>query len=208
MVVRSLMGILTLFSGTVSAKDFGVQGEIAPIEEIDPRVLIQQKLKAMEDSGELQKRQDELKEQAKTAVKRPHKVEGITKATKTRVFEYDPTYTVQRDLKDHQGQVFARKGDKVNPLETVSMGSTWLFIDGDDETQVEWLKTQLNLGHSKVILVSGAPLDLSEALQVPVYFDQGGNLTSKLKIKHVPASVQQDGLTLKITEFNLNGEEE
>src|SRR6478752_7556213 len=41
---------------TAKAKSFGTHGIIYPIEEQDPIQLIQQKLKIMEDSGELAER--------------------------------------------------------------------------------------------------------------------------------------------------------
>lgn len=188
---------------SLSAKDFGVQGSIGTVDEVDPRVVIFQRLKAMEASGEIERHQEELKKLTRAKVNRPKPVEGITKATKTRVFEYDPTYVVPQDLKDHLGQVFAKKGDRINPLETVSFQNALLFIDGDDEDQVLWAKKKMGEGSSKIVLVSGAPLELSEELKVPVYFDQGGSLTTKFTIKHVPATVQQEGLKLKVTEEKL-----
>ncbi|KAB2836094.1 MAG: hypothetical protein F9K49_02505, partial [Caedimonadaceae bacterium] len=39
----------------LQAKDFGVRGKIAPIEEENPIVLIQSKLKIMEERGELER---------------------------------------------------------------------------------------------------------------------------------------------------------
>ena len=203
--LSSLLLVITGLSIATSlvAKDFGVQGSIGTVDEVDPRVVIFQRLKAMEASGELEKHQEELKKLTKAKVNRPKPVEGITKAIKTRVFEYDPTYVVPQDLKDHLGQVFAKKGDRINPLETVSFSSTLLFIDGDDDEQVLWAKQKAEEGASKIVLVSGAPLELAEELKTPVYFDQGGSLATKFTIKHVPASVNQEGLKLKVTEEKI-----
>ena len=52
-------------------------------------------------------------------------------------------------------------------------------------------------------LVKGKPLDLEAKEKLPTYFDQFGSLTHKLKIKHVPAKVTQEGLQLKIEEILL-----
>ena len=41
----------------------------------------------------------------------------------------------------------------------------------------------------------------------PVYFDQGGKLTEKLGIRHVPAVVVQEGLKLKISEIVVEEDE-
>ncbi|MBA3814614.1 MAG: type-F conjugative transfer system protein TraW [Alphaproteobacteria bacterium] len=192
---------------TAQAKDLGVHGAIAPIEEIDPLEIIQQKLKVMEDSGELKKRNLELQEKARASVERPKPVEGITRATISRTFIFDPTYIVKEDLYDHKGRVFAKKGTKINPLENISLSQNLVFFDGDDEEQLDWVKEKLSKNAEikpiRLILVRGAPLKLAEEFEIPVYFDQGGILTTKLGIKHVPAFVSQVNLHLKIEEIVL-----
>lgn len=194
------------------ARDLGTHGVIYAIEEVDPIQAIQQKLKVMENNGEIKKRNFELQKRARSSVERPKPVEGITKATKDRVFYYDPTYIVKEDLKDHQGRCFAKKGSKINPLETVSLSQNLIFFDGDDEEQLTWVKAQLakvTETHSmRLILVSGAPLKLAEEFKIPVYFDQSGILTQKLGIKHMPAIVNQDSLRLRIEEIELPSSKE
>lgn len=189
------------------AKDFGVRGKIATIEEDDPLVLVQSKLKSMEERGELERHNRELQKKTKAAIERPKAVEGITRATKAREFYYDPTYVVAEDIKDHTGKIFYEKGTKVNPLETVTLSQELLFFDGDDEDQIafakEKLKEKLAESSVKLILVKGAPIALSEELKVPVYFDQSGLLTKKLGIHHVPALVTQHGLHLRIEEIKV-----
>lgn len=187
----------------LAAKDFGTQGVIFPIEEVDPIELIHSKLKGMEARGELEAHNKELQEKTRASVERPHPVEGMTRTTTARTFYFDPTYVVAEDLKDHTGTVFAAKGTKLNPLETVSLSYTLLFFDGDDVDQKEFAKAKLQTGPIKLILTKGAPLALMEELKVPVYFDQAGVLTKKLGIKHVPVVVTQEGLRLRIEEINL-----
>lgn len=190
------------------ARDFGVSGKLAPIEEIDPLQIIQKKLKTMEERGELEHHNLELQKKTKAAIERPRPVEGITKATKARVFYYDPTYVVQDDLKDHQGQIIHSKGTRINPLETVNLSQNLLFFDGDDEDQVAFAKEKLKEVPLKLILIKGAPLALSEKLKVPVYFDQSGLLTKKLRVHHVPALVTQDKFRLRIKVFDLKEKNE
>ena len=185
------------------AKDLGTHGVIYPIEEEDPIVLIQSKLKRMEERGELQRYNQELQKKTKVAIERPKPVEGITKARESRVVYYDPTYEVPEDIKDHTGQVFYKKGTKINPLETVSLSQGLLFFDGDDEEQMAFAREKLKENPIKLILVKGAPLALSEQLKVPVYFDQAGLLTKKFRIGNVPALVTQKGLLLRLEEIDM-----
>jgi len=182
-------------SNTLMSKDFGVRGKVAPIEEHDPIVLIQNKLKTMEERGELERHNLELQKKTRAAIEHPKAVEGVTNACEGRVFYYDPTYIVREDLKDHLGRVFYKKGTRVNPLETVSLSQNLLFFDGDDTDQVAFAKEKLNEGPIKLILTKGAPLALSETWKVPVYFDQSGRLTKQLGIHHVPALVTQGMLS-------------
>ena len=162
----------------------------------------------MEEGGELELRNKELQKKTKAVVERPRPVEGITKATESWVFYFDPTYVVKEDLKDHTGRIFYKKGTKVNPLETISLSKNLLFFDGDDPEQKVWAEDKLKKEEVRLILVKGAPLALSEEWNVPVYFDQGGILTKKLGIKNVPAIVSQnqkseEKLRLRIEEVRL-----
>ncbi len=203
------LSALLLHCNTVfcaQAHDFGIRGKIAPITEEDPIVIIQNKLKNMEERGELELHNLELQKKTKAAIERPKPVTGIYKAAETRIFYYDPTYVVKEDLKDHQGQIIHAKGTRINPLETVNLSQNLLFFDGDDEQQVAFAKEKLKKAHLKLILTHGAPLALSEELKVPVYFDQSGLLTKKLGIHHIPALVTQIGLRLRIDETRLKGE--
>jgi conjugal transfer pilus assembly protein TraW len=209
MVIRKTIFILLCLGQSIAlhAKDFGVRGKIATIEEDDPLVLVQSKLKSMKERGELERHNRELQKKTRMAIERPKPVEGLSKAKESHIFYYDPTYIVPEDIKDHTGQIFYKKGTKINPLETISLSQELLFFDGDDEDQVAFVKEKLNekLAESsiKLILVKGAPLALSEELKVPVYFDQSGLLTKKLGIHHVPALVTQHGLHLRIEEIKM-----
>lgn len=197
-----------LMTSPTHAKDFGTHGVIHQIDEKDPIVLIQSKLKTMEERGELERHTQELQKKTRAAIERPKPVEGLSKAIKSRVFTYDPTYVLPEDIKDHQGRMIHPKGTRINPLETVSLPHDLLFFDGDDADQRAWafdrIKTSVISDQKskqfKLILVKGAPLALSEELKVPVYFDQSGLLTKKLGIRHIPAVVTQEGRRLRIEE--------
>jgi len=220
-LITAFLGIEYWILNTAQAKDFGIHGIISPIEEQDPIASIQQKLKEMEKRGEFERHNKKLQKKTKKAIERPRSVEGITKAEKNKVFYFDPTYVVKEDIKDHTGQIIYQKGSKINPLETVSLSYSLLFIDGDDVQQKAWAKEQtqkacnngdehkdsLNSCPSgnipKIILVKGAPLSLAEEWTMPVYFDQAGNLTKKLGIKHIPTLVTQEKRLLRIEEIYL-----
>jgi conjugal transfer pilus assembly protein TraW len=178
--------------------DLGVHGTTYPIQEKDLIEYIKDKLRAMEETGELQKVQKEMQKKTEERVRKPKPVEEITNATEYREYTYDPTFILDKNITDSTGKILFVKGTKVNPLDTLPFKKVLIFIDGDNSEQVEWAlkrykKLQANsLGEKvKIILTNGSPIDLMEETQIRFYFDQTGYLTKKLRIQHVPAIVQQ-----------------
>ncbi len=139
----------------------------------------------------------EVQKRIEASIKRPKPVEGIKNAETYQSRLYDPTITVSQDLKDHQGNVFARKGEKINPLDYRSFGKPFLFINGDEPKQVAWALKQ----KGKIVLIQGAPLELEKQHQITFFFDQGGVLTKKFGITQVPSRVSQQEKGLLIEEI-------
>lgn len=191
-------------------KDLGVYGEVFPIKEKSLLEVIQTKLQALKESGALEAHQKAIAAKTKDKVMHPEPVDGLHKTTKPRSFAYDPSITVPYDLKDHQGKVFQQKGTKVNPLDTHPFRSPFLFVDGDDSEQVAWAIKEHQLATNnhkpKIILVKGAPFDLSKEINLPVYFDQSGALVKKFGIAQVPACISQKDKVLLIEELNIEEE--
>ena len=111
-----------------------------------------------------------------------------------------PQLWCRMTLETTGGKVFHKKGTRVNPLKFRKLKVPLVFINGDDNEQVKWFEKNFTPNGTKLILVAGSPFELMEKYGAPVYFDQGGKLTSKFKITHVPSVVSQEGLLLKIRE--------
>jgi conjugal transfer pilus assembly protein TraW len=170
-----------------------VFGETFEIAEADLLEQMLSKLMELERSGRLDAEKEKIERRVKKMILHPQAIAGISHTQTMRKYKFDPTITVTRDLSDHNGNVFARKGDKFNPLDRISMTKPLLFIDGDDEKHEKWAISKINEHPwAKVVLVNGSPMDLQKRLNRDVYFDQHGVLTTKLGIKHVPAIVFQD----------------
>ncbi|MBN9413079.1 MAG: type-F conjugative transfer system protein TraW [Candidatus Paracaedimonas acanthamoebae] len=186
---------------SLPAKDLCCHGELFPIAEESLLEVIKRRLLNMQESGALETYQKQLAEHAKKKALIPEPVK-IQHTKISRTFYYDPTLTLSEDLKDHEGQVFAKKGDKANPLEIIPLTKELLFIDGEDEEHLNWALSRTF--PSKIILIRGQPLKLEERHHRPFYFDQLGFLTGRLSIKQVPARVFQEGTRLKIEELNIH----
>lgn len=198
--------ILLTLSAASGAKDLGTWGNVFEPAEQDMLTFIQNRLKGMEQSGELDRLREEATARVKEHAVRPTPVEGLSKAVTYRSFVWDPTFTVKENITDMQGNVIARKGDTVNPLDKVPFSQVLYFIDGDDREQVNWTRQQI-AGQTdfKVILVKGNIRDSSNALNERIYFDQSGVLTRKFGFEHIPARISRDGRVMKVEEIPVSG---
>lgn len=197
---------LAVLSAGTEAKDLGTWGNVFEPAEQDMLVFIQNRLSAMEESGEMDRLKNEAIERVKRNAVRPPPVAGLTPAITYRTFSYDPTFTVNETITDMQGNIIARRGDRVNPFDKVPYNQTLFFIDGDNRDQVAWLKPQLdNAGNFKIILVNGNIKEASDALDERIYFDQAGVLTTKFGFEHTPVRVTRDDQVLKIEEIPVKG---
>jgi len=194
-------------SSDKTIKDLGTYGETFPIQEKSLLKIIKEKLQKLSESGKLKDHQTTITKKAKEQLNRPPAIKSLQKTTQPRSFIYDPSIIVPYDLKDHKGRVFHPKGTRVNPLDSHSFRYPFLFVDGDDESQVAWAIQQHQAANAlhkpKIVLVQGAPLELSRKLSLPVYFDQSGILVKKFGITQMPARVSQKERALIVEEVNL-----
>ena len=208
---------LFLFSLSTNAKNLGVIAPTFPIAEMDMLDWIQARLKHLEQTGEMAKMEDMFKEQVKQSVKRPQPVEGITTTTSPRSFFVDPTLTLKEDITNEKGEVLFKKGLQINPFDAttwpngsglppIQLTKQLAFLDGDDERQIAWAKAYRKQNPDviiKWILTNGEPEKVFKALNERIYFDQQGNITRKLTIKHIPTLAKQDGKRWKMQEFTV-----
>jgi len=182
------------------ARDYGQQGALFPITEPDLLEQIQRKLMALQASGATAKLNEDLKRRTIAKVNRPAPVSGLGVASAVRSWAFDPTISVAEDISDDKGRLIMAAGTRVNPLDTVPLRQTLVFLDGDDAAQLDWATKNFQATSAKLILVNGAPLQLMRGKQRRFFFDQGGKLVRHFNIKGVPATVKQQGRLLLITE--------
>ena len=202
------IAMLTMLSVQAIAADLGNHGQIFKIKEEAFVEMIKRKLAEIDIDQEQQKMQNLAKER----VNNPTPVAGIAPATEKRIWQYDPSYVLDKDAKLPCGTIIHRAETRVNPLEQMDLNRRLFFIDGRESEQIKWLKEQLHrpiaklspIIEDRIILLAGSPLQLKEELNHDVYFDQHGELTGKFGIKASPAMLEQDGKYLRIEEIKLN----
>lgn len=210
-ISRMISIVLILIVSVVYAKDFGTKGHTYEIAEQGFLAMIDQRLQKVD----MKKEQARMTAIAKDRVENPLAVKHIKPAAKGRVFDFDPTYTLDKDVVLPCGKILHKAGSKVNPLEHMDLSRRMFFIDSREKNQVAWLKEQLTNPlpdqvepvEDRIILVGGSPFKLKKELgtehENKVYFDQRGEITSKFGIKASPAVAVQERLKLRIEEIAI-----
>ena len=198
------MLVLGLAAAPASAADLGVYGETRAIIETDILAEIAGRLRAMQRSGRIDELNQQFAARARKRIERPQPVAGLTRTERPRSWLFDPSIVTPQDFADHEGRVFARAGERINPLERLpGFDRELVFLDGDDSAQVAFGLKRLKAGGQGrvyLVLTSGAPLELMRRHKVPLYFDQGGSLSARFGLAHVPAVVVREGEALRISE--------
>lgn len=154
-------------------------GPLHDIAEPDILEAFKSRVGAMKASGEYDRRFNQNKDRIAKELEHPTPVAGLKKATELRVWE------LSASVPETLPESLLRQARSV-PMPHLSR--SLLFIDG---TEAESLDAVQKLYQSqkdmRVVLVNGAPAEVSEKLNRRVFFDQGGALVRVFGIKAVPA---------------------
>jgi len=144
------------------------------------------------------------------------KVKGfdIPNCKKNKVKEIDPTYILEHNIKDANGNVLYSKGTIVNPFEYMDFKRKYFFLDVDNLSHVQLYK-KLSASSEKNI----QPLAVSGNLQkyYQTIKSMGINIPAgkpnkkiikKMDITCVPSLAYQSGKILKVREYNIRGDDD
>lgn len=193
--------VICFFFIQVFAKDFGKHGNTFEIQEQNLLEYIQMKLQEID----IEQWQQDFQERVKKSINRPTPTK-LPYARENRIYYFDPSIVLQRDYADNRGVIFAKKGTKINPLDSIPLSNNLIFIDGDNKQHIDYAINYYKEknGKVKIILTNGAVMDLMNNLKIRLYFDQQGLLIKKFRIKSIPAIVLQENKLLKIEEVVLD----
>ncbi|MCY4488017.1 MAG: type-F conjugative transfer system protein TraW [Deltaproteobacteria bacterium] len=195
---------LTLVAEPGRAKDLGARGVVWPVAEPDLLREVETRLREMDASGDLARMRREALERARERIEVPGRVAGIVPAVSRRTRLFDPSVTVERDIRTHDGTLIAARGARINPLDMHPLTRDLLFIDGARPVEVAWA-----LRHhrpARIVLLAGRPLALARAHGRRFFFDQGGRLSKRFGLRSTPSLVAAEGSMLRITEVPLQDE--
>lgn len=187
------------------AVDHGQMGETWPVIEPDLMSVIKGRLEEAQRTGRLDALNQQFADRVKQRVMRPVPVAGIRPAEEDRTWEFDPTVTIERDIRDHQGNLIALAGQRINPLDTVALTQKLVFVNGDSDAELAWAMEQGGDPEAKIIFVNGSPFERMKEHQRRFYFDQSGTLSGHFGIERTPALVEQEGKVLVVREKAMQG---
>lgn len=196
---------IILFSLPISAKNLGSIGNVWAIQEENLLSVINEQLNEQFGGKSEEEIKQEVQKRITENILRPP-ANHLNRAGKNSERLFDPSFTLDRDIADHKGQVFARKGQVFSPFDAVPFNRTLIFIDADDIKQIEWLKTfKPEMELFKIILIKGNIRDAAEQLDSEVYFDQHGSLITRFGLKAVPSVIDEakGQKMLRIREFAI-----
>jgi conjugal transfer pilus assembly protein TraW len=119
--------------------------------------------------------------------------------------EYTTTiiHTLDFDITDKEGNVIYPAGYRFNPLEYISLPFGMVFIDGNDEGQVNWVKGYIDKHPlTRILIVDGPVFEVMDRLNRRVYY-AGGRIIEKLQVRAVPSIVMQEGSLLRIKQLRV-----
>jgi conjugal transfer pilus assembly protein TraW len=181
--------------------DLGTFGTVFPIQEKHIIDVLKAKMQSDEGKRLLAGMDAQLRQIRESQSVVPTPVPGITPSPQHSSFLFDPSISLKQDLADHKGTRFYNAGDRVNPLDAMTLSKRYVFIDGDKPSQMAWAKRMQAQQETMIILVKGDPVTLMRDNDLTVFFDQEGAMVSRFQLKHVPCSMHQEGKMLRITEW-------
>lgn len=196
--------LLMISLGQIHAKSFGVIGEVFPVAEKSFLKLIEERLSALQASGELEEMNQRWIQTAAEHANRPSAL-NLPRTNHSITHHYVPEITLSQDIRDERSRVLYVRGAHVNALSQLpSYQPCWLFFNADDEAQMNWAQLQkTSCPNPKLILTGGAINTAEKKLHSVIYFDQVGKITRQLHIAHVPAIVTRKGNRLVIVEHAI-----
>lgn len=174
-------------------KDYGLYGQLYPIEEEDLLKVISSKQKRIEEN--LKEKLSEIKKRMFVLNRYDGKFEH---AKKDRVYYIDPAIISSENIYDHEGNVILKKGETFSPAQYGIGLGRYVVIDGQSEKQVDFA---IRGDFRKVILIRG---DLGKLTKYRYRFYFANEaILERFRIKRVPAVIEGEGQYVKVTEKAL-----
>lgn len=195
------LGLAASVFAPVSHAELPTLGKTYEIQEQSLLDVIMNRLKEKQANGEMEQLQKEMVERSKKNIERPRGI-SLPSTQNANIRFFDPTITVNNDIQLEDGRVLHPAGTKINPLDIRPFTKRFIFIDGDNEQQVEYAVSEHKKSgyRDKIILVRGSFGDLTRKHKIRFYFDQQmqtgqrgrRTLVQEFGVQNLPTLVYQE----------------
>ena len=178
------------------AKVIGTVGRTYPISERDALTEIQERAEKIN--------MGQLLNKVKPENYRPSNLTELPRARKTRTFQVDMTYTLERDIPDGKGGVLYPAGYTFNPLDYVPFNKTLVVIDGKEREQVLWfvLSTYMVKPDVMLLITGGSTFDLEKILKRPVFYATEP-IVQRFALTATPSVIRRKERVMEVEEIAL-----
>lgn len=216
-LTKKIITLLFAFTSLSSlAEDLGSFGQTYN-KDNDGSKQIQDLMRQKQQSGELDQFWKNYRQKTLGQIMHPDSL-NMPVSYKQHQELRDLKFVLPQDYRDQNGHIVASKGTVIEPLKISPMTHGLIFIDGNDQAQVEYA---IALGRSKpfkIVLTAGSPYDLRMKYQgqswegsnnIPFYFDQrkiiinSFNQLYGVNLNTVPVAISQQGDQL-LVQYGIN----
>lgn len=181
--------------------NLGVFGAVRPVAEEDLIQVLMARAKAYDWAGAAAGALDRYWARLPST--------HLPKATEDRTRVLDPSVELTEDVVAPAGQVIARRGDRINPLEAVPFQQTILVVDPSDSDQLTWARSAIKERGGLSVMVLATELRtvgslegvgaLSDSLGARVYLLQP-DVVERFAVERVPTLIRAEGTVFIIEE--------
>lgn len=206
---KTIVAALCLLLSSAVAEDLGVKNKTyAPGR--DAREQMKDQIREKQRSGQLDQFWLDYRNKTIDAIKNPAPL-GVPTSTAYRMQLHNLRFVMPQDYRDEQGRIVAPKGKVIEPLKIQPLVSGLIFIDGRDQSQVDYAIRAGRAERLKIVLTAGSPYalrlkykdaDWNGSKTIPFYFDQRAMIINQLKnlyqidVSSVPVKLTQRGTQL------------
>ena len=191
-----LIGGLWLSFGCVVLEDYGTEGEVFPIKEVDIRQVLLKRWRA-----EMEKWRKEYK---KKIEEYHEKDAGFPYTTEYKEYTCTPSYTLPEAIRDKDGKVIYPKGYTFNPLDYMKFPFEICFVTDRDVKYLPKLGNKdtplpRDLWKGRVyVIVKGNSWKLREKGYIVWDYGLSKEWIERMCVKEVPACVRQEGNRFRV----------
>ena len=195
--ILSVSLVLTTLIAQSQGRMLGRVGAVYPIAERDALEEIEERVRGVNWEKKFSA--------ASPQAYRPAQPAQLPLAQRERVFLLDPSYRLERDLRDGDGRVLYPAGYTFNPLDYLPEVPTLVVIDGENPGHLAWLEQLPLLGEEAkalVLLTRGDYEAIGARLGRRVFYIDR-LMVERLSLSAIPCVVRRKARYLEVQEIVL-----